>query len=193
MNRPPGARLRVGLSALAGAEFFTGHERNQDVLLFIDTTSSVSRAGSKPALTGQRRTRSFSRRGSLPKWAISGAHHLDQERFYHFCFRRFTSGGRRPHPAPINVRAFGFTIVLERSIAELEFIRRRSSGIDIEILAPEVLKEHYNVARGAARNATQRFAGHATGMNGGPRQADRPSRAQIRALNQPFHARGSFH
>src|SRR6516165_6889933 len=35
MNEPPGARLRVGLSALAMTEFFRD-ERNQDVLLFID-------------------------------------------------------------------------------------------------------------------------------------------------------------
>ncbi len=35
MNEPPGARLRVALSALAMTEFFRA-ERKQDVLLFID-------------------------------------------------------------------------------------------------------------------------------------------------------------
>src|ERR1044072_9333903 len=35
MNEPPGARLRVGLSALAMTEYFRD-ERNEDVLLFID-------------------------------------------------------------------------------------------------------------------------------------------------------------
>src|SRR6267378_1097834 len=35
MNEPPGARLRVGLSALAMTEFFRD-ERKQDVILFID-------------------------------------------------------------------------------------------------------------------------------------------------------------
>src|SRR5436190_4798773 len=35
MNEPPGARLRVALSALAMTEYFRD-ERNQDVLLFID-------------------------------------------------------------------------------------------------------------------------------------------------------------
>ncbi|HNX05034.1 MAG TPA: F0F1 ATP synthase subunit beta, partial [Opitutales bacterium] len=35
MNEPPGARMRVGLSGLAMAEYFRD-EKNQDVLLFID-------------------------------------------------------------------------------------------------------------------------------------------------------------
>ena len=35
MNEPPGARLRVGLSALTISEYFRDVE-NRDVLLFID-------------------------------------------------------------------------------------------------------------------------------------------------------------
>src|SRR5256885_4819356 len=46
MNEPPGARLRVALSALAMTEFFRD-ERNQDVLLFIDNIFRFSQAGSE--------------------------------------------------------------------------------------------------------------------------------------------------
>ena len=45
MNEPPGARLRVALSALAMAEFFRD-EQNQDVLLFVDNVFRFSQAGS---------------------------------------------------------------------------------------------------------------------------------------------------
>src|SRR5438445_10598137 len=53
MNEPPGARLRVGLSALAMTEYFRD-ERNQDVLLFIDNIFRFSQAGSEvSALLGR--------------------------------------------------------------------------------------------------------------------------------------------
>ena len=46
MNEPPGARLRVGLSALTMAEYFRDVER-QDVLLFIDNAFRYVQAGSE--------------------------------------------------------------------------------------------------------------------------------------------------
>ncbi|MBN2328421.1 MAG: F0F1 ATP synthase subunit beta [Candidatus Omnitrophica bacterium] len=53
MNEPPGARLRVGLSALTMAEFFRD-ERGQDVLLFIDNIFRFTQAGSEvSALLGR--------------------------------------------------------------------------------------------------------------------------------------------
>lgn len=53
MNEPPGARLRVGLAALAQAEYFRD-EQNQDVLLFIDNIFRFSQAGSEvSALLGR--------------------------------------------------------------------------------------------------------------------------------------------
>src|SRR3984957_1361121 len=53
MNEPPGARLRVALSALAMAEYFRD-EKNQDVLLFIDNIFRFSQAGSEvSALLGR--------------------------------------------------------------------------------------------------------------------------------------------
>ena len=53
MNEPPGARLRVALSALAATEYFRD-ERNQDVLLFVDNIFRFSQAGSEvSALLGR--------------------------------------------------------------------------------------------------------------------------------------------
>lgn len=46
MNEPPGARMRVALSALTMAEYFRDHE-NQDVLLFIDNIFRFTQAGSE--------------------------------------------------------------------------------------------------------------------------------------------------
>ncbi|MDH7482250.1 MAG: F0F1 ATP synthase subunit beta [Armatimonadota bacterium] len=53
MNEPPGARLRVGLSALSMAEYFRD-ELRQDVLLFIDNIFRFVQAGSEvSALLGR--------------------------------------------------------------------------------------------------------------------------------------------
>ena len=46
MDEPPGARLRVGLSALTMAEYFRD-EQSQDVLLFIDNIFRFTQAGSE--------------------------------------------------------------------------------------------------------------------------------------------------
>ena len=53
MNEPPGARLRVGLTALTIAEHFRDREK-QDVLLFIDNIFRFTQAGSEvSALLGR--------------------------------------------------------------------------------------------------------------------------------------------
>ncbi len=53
MNEPPGARLRVALSALTMTEYFA-HEKGQDVLLFIDNIFRFVQAGSEvSALLGR--------------------------------------------------------------------------------------------------------------------------------------------
>jgi F-type H+-transporting ATPase subunit beta len=53
MNEPPGARLRVGLTGLAMAEYFRDTE-HQDVLLFVDNVFRFVQAGSEvSALLGR--------------------------------------------------------------------------------------------------------------------------------------------
>lgn len=53
MNEPPGARMRVGLSALTMAEYFRD-TKHQDVLLFIDNIFRFTQAGSEvSALLGR--------------------------------------------------------------------------------------------------------------------------------------------
>ena len=53
MNEPPGARMRVALSALTMAEYFRD-EQGQDVLLFIDNIFRFTQAGSEvSALLGR--------------------------------------------------------------------------------------------------------------------------------------------
>ena len=53
MNEPPGARMRVGLSALTAAEYFRDYSK-QDVLLFIDNIFRFVQAGSEvSALLGR--------------------------------------------------------------------------------------------------------------------------------------------
>jgi F-type H+/Na+-transporting ATPase subunit beta len=54
MNEPPGARLRVALSALTMAEYFRDHGEGADVLLFIDNIFRFVQAGSEvSALLGR--------------------------------------------------------------------------------------------------------------------------------------------
>ncbi len=53
MNEPPGARMRVGLSALTAAEYYRDYSK-QDVLLFIDNIFRFVQAGSEvSALLGR--------------------------------------------------------------------------------------------------------------------------------------------
>ncbi len=52
MNEPPGARLRIGLTALTAAEYF--RDQGQDVLIFIDNIFRYTLAGSEvSALLGR--------------------------------------------------------------------------------------------------------------------------------------------
>ena len=80
MNEPPGARQRVGLTALTVAEYFRD-EAGKDVLLFIDNIFRFVQAGSEvSALLG----RMPSAVGYQPTLGtrdgrIAGADHLDQE------------------------------------------------------------------------------------------------------------------
>ncbi|HEX4085079.1 MAG TPA: F0F1 ATP synthase subunit beta [Chthoniobacteraceae bacterium] len=155
MNEPPGARLRVALSALAMAEYFRD-EKNQDVLLFIDNIFRFSQAGSEvSALLG----RTPSAVGYQPTLA-SEMGDL-QERITSTKKGSITSfqavyvpADDLTDPAPANTFAhLDSTIVLERSIAELGIYPAVDPlASTSKALAPEIVgDEHYQVARGVQR------------------------------------------
>jgi F-type H+-transporting ATPase subunit beta len=155
MNEPPGARLRVALSALAMAEYFRD-EKNQDVLLFIDNIFRFSQAGSEvSALLG----RTPSAVGYQPTLAAEMGDL--QERITSTKKGSITSfqavyvpADDLTDPAPANTFAhLDSTIVLERSIAELGIYPAVDPlASTSKALAPDIVgEEHYNVARGVQR------------------------------------------
>jgi F-type H+-transporting ATPase subunit beta len=155
MNEPPGARLRVALSALSMAEYFRD-EKNQDVLLFIDNIFRFSQAGSEvSALLG----RTPSAVGYQPTLAAEMGDL--QERITSTNKGSITSfqavyvpADDLTDPAPANTFAhLDSTIVLERSIAELGIYPAVDPlASTSKALAPEFTgQEHYDVARGVQR------------------------------------------
>ncbi len=155
MNEPPGARLRVALSALSMAEYFRD-EKNQDVLLFIDNIFRFSQAGSEvSALLG----RTPSAVGYQPTLAAEMGDL--QERITSTTKGSVTSfqavyvpADDLTDPAPANTFAhLDSTIVLERSIAELGIYPAVDPlASTSKALAPEIVgEEHYAVARGVQR------------------------------------------
>jgi len=155
MNEPPGARLRVALSALAVTEYFRD-EKNQDVLLFIDNIFRFSQAGSEvSALLG----RTPSAVGYQPTLATEMGDL--QERITSTKKGSITSfqavyvpADDLTDPAPATTFAhLDATIVLERSIAELGIYPAVDPlASTSRALTPEnVGQEHYDVARGVQR------------------------------------------
>jgi F-type H+-transporting ATPase subunit beta len=203
MNEPPGARLRVGLSALAMAEYFRD-EKNQDVLLFIDNIFRFSQAGSEvSALLG----RTPSAVGYQPTLA-SEMGDL-QERITSTNKGSITSfqavyvpADDLTDPAPANTFAhLDSTIVLERSIAELGIYPAVDPlASTSKVLAPEFVgQEHYDVARGVQR-VLQRYKDlqdiiAILGMdelNPEDKLAVYRARKMQRFLSQPFHVAEVF-
>jgi F-type H+/Na+-transporting ATPase subunit beta len=155
MNEPPGARLRVALSALSMTEYFRD-EKNQDVLLFVDNVFRFSQAGSEvSALLG----RTPSAVGYQPTLAAEMG--SLQERITSTTKGSITSvqavyvpADDLTDPAPANTFAhLDSTVVLERSIAELGIYPAVDPlSSTSKALAPEVVgEEHYQVARGVQR------------------------------------------
>lgn len=155
MNEPPGARLRVALSALTMAEHFRD-EAGKDVLLFIDNIFRFTQAGSEvSALLG----RIPSAVGYQPTLA-SEMGNLQE---------RITSTGKgsvtsvqavyvpaddATDPAPATTFAhLDSTVVLNRSISELGIypavdpLDSTSTILDVAIVG----QEHYDVAREVQR------------------------------------------
>jgi F-type H+-transporting ATPase subunit beta len=151
MNEPPGARARVGLSALTVAEYFRDEE-GQDVLLFIDNIFRFTQAGSEvSALLG----RIPSAVGYQPTLATDMGEL--QERITSTQKGSITSVQAIYVPAddltdPAPATAFTHldaTTVLSRAISELG-IYPAVDPLDSNsrILDPQVIgEEHYKVAR----------------------------------------------
>ncbi len=151
MNEPPGARARVGLSALTAAEYFRDEE-GKDVLLFIDNIFRFTQAGSEvSALLG----RIPSAVGYQPTLATDMGEL--QERITSTKRGSITSVQAIYVPAddltdPAPATAFTHldaTTVLSRAISELG-IYPAVDPLDStsRILDPQVLgDEHYQVAR----------------------------------------------
>jgi len=151
MNEPPGARLRVALSALTNAEWFRD-STGADTLLFIDNIFRFSQAGAEvSALLG----RMPSNVGYQPTLAteMGGL----QERITSTLKGAVTSVQAVYVPAddltdPAPATTFGFLdafIVLQRSIAEKGiFPAVDPLGSSSRILDPQYVgQEHYDVAR----------------------------------------------
>ena len=160
MNEPPGARLRVALSALAMAEYFRD-EKNQDVLLFVDNIFRFSQAGSEvSALLG----RTPSAVGYQP--TLSSEMAQLQERITSTKKGSITSfqavyvpADDLTDPAPANTFAhLDSTVVLERSLAELGIYPAVDPLSSVSnALTPDVVgEEHYRVARGV-QSVLQRY------------------------------------
>ena len=195
MNEPPGARLRVALSALAMAEYFRD-EKNQDVLLFIDNIFRFSQAGSEVSALLGRTPRAV---GYQPTLAAEMGDL--QERITSTKKGSITSfqavyvpADDLTDPAPANTFAhLDSTIVLERSIAELG-IYPAVDPLASTSKALDAGNRRRGALRGGARRAAgapalQGFAGHhrhsrhGRAFPGG--QADRFPRAQDPAFPLP--------
>ena len=152
MNEPPGARLRVALSALTMAEHFRD-EDNSDVLLFVDNIFRFSQAGSEvsallgrtPSAVGYQPTLSEDMAGlqeritSTKKGSITSIQAV------------YVPADDLTDPAPANTFAhLDATVVLERSLAEQAlFPAVDPLASTSAALAPEIVGEdHYKVARG---------------------------------------------
>ena len=194
MNEPPGARMRVGLSALTMAEYFRDTE-NRDVLLFVDNIFRFSQAGSEvstllgrmPSAVGYQPTLA-SEMGEL------------QERITSTLNGSITSiqavyvpADDLTDPAPATV--FGHldaTTVLSRQIAELGIypavdpLASTSTALKPSIVG----EEHYNVAR-AVQSVLQRYKDLQDIIAVLKAIVNRARRIQ-KFLSQPFHVAEVF-
>src|SRR5690349_4439569 len=162
MTEPPGARLRVGLSALTVAEYFRDAE-GKDVLLFIDNVFRFTQAGSEvsallgrmPSAVGYQPTllsemgQMQERITSTNKGSITSVQAI------------YVPADDYTDPAPATTFAhLDATTNLSRAIVELGIypavdpLASTSRILDARIIGDE----HYNVAR-AVKQVLQRYKG----------------------------------
>ena len=203
MNEPPGARFRVGLSALTNAEYFRDKE-GKDVLLFVDNIFRFVQAGSEvsallgrmPSAVGYQPTLATDvgelqeRITSTKKGSITSVQAI------------YVPADDLTDPAPATTFAhLDATTVLSRAIAE-QGIYPAVDPLDSNstILEPAVVgDEHYRVAREVQR-ILQRYKDlqdiiAILGMDElSPEDKTVVERARKiqRFLSQPFHVAEQF-
>ena len=160
MNEPPGARLRVALSALTMSEYFRDQE-GKDVLLFVDNIFRFTQAGSEvsallgrvPSAVGYQPTlaeemgKLQERITSTEKGSITSVQAV------------YVPADDLTDPAPATTFShLDSTVVLSRGLSELGIypavdpLDSTSTALD-----PNVVGEnHYNVARGV-QNILQKY------------------------------------
>jgi F-type H+-transporting ATPase subunit beta len=160
MTEPPGARLRVGLSALTVAEYFRDAE-GKDVLLFIDNVFRFTQAGSEvsallgrmPSAVGYQPTlltemgQMQERITSTKKGSITSVQAI------------YVPADDYTDPAPATTFAhLDATTNLSRQISELGIYPAVDPlASTSRILDPRILgNEHYNVAR-SVKQILQRY------------------------------------
>lgn len=150
MNEPPGARARVGLTALTMAEYFRD-VRREDVLLFIDNVYRFAQAGSEvsallgrlPSAVGYQPTLAYDigilqeRIASTKRGSITSVQAI------------YVPADDYTDPAPVTIFAhLDATVTLERSIAEqglypaVDPLASSSRLLDPNIVG----RDHYEVA-----------------------------------------------
>jgi len=160
MNEPPGARLRVALSALTMAEYFRDQEK-KDILLFIDNIFRFTQAGSEvsallgrvPSAVGYQPTLASEmgqlqeRITSTDKGSITSVQAV------------YVPADDLTDPAPATTFShLDSTVVLSRALSELGIypavdpLDSTSTALDPKIVG----EEHYEVARGV-QNILQRY------------------------------------
>jgi F-type H+-transporting ATPase subunit beta len=160
MNEPPGARARVGLSALTAAEYFRDEE-GKDVLLFIDNIFRFTQAGSEvsallgriPSAVGYQPTLATDmgdlqeRITSTNKGSITSVQAI------------YVPADDLTDPAPATAFAhLDATTVLDRALTEIG-IYPAVNPLDStsRILDPQIVgEEHYAVAR-AVQSILQQY------------------------------------
>lgn len=203
MNEPPGARARVGLSALTAAEYFRDEE-NQDVLLFIDNIFRFTQANSEvsallgriPSAVGYQPTLATDlgelqeRITSTKKGSITSVQAI------------YVPADDLTDPAPATTFShLDATTVLSRQISEMG-IYPAVDPLDStsRILTPEVVGlDHYTVAR-QVQQILQRYKDlqDIIAILGIDELSDEDKQIVMRArkiqkfLSQPFHVAEQF-
>ncbi len=203
MNEPPGARARVGLSALTAAEYFRDEE-GKDVLLFIDNIFRFTQAGSEvsallgriPSAVGYQPTLSTDmgelqeRITSTKKGSITSVQAI------------YVPADDLTDPAPATAFThLDATSVLSRALTEIG-IYPAMDPLDStsRILDPQVVgEEHYEVSRGV-QQVLQKYKDlqdiiAILGMDElseEDRVAVSRARKIQRFLSQPFHVAEQF-